>query len=63
MVQKRANLQPFKLLETRLISDVDKLIEANYKNPVVAIQTLWLLILTTSVNDKINATLFDKLLV
>ena len=46
-----------------MIADVDKIIELNEDRPDVIVSALWLLILTTSVNDKINCELFDKLLV
>ena len=45
-VYKRASLEPSKLLENQLLQDVDMLLEANYKNPVVPLQALWLLIIT-----------------
>ena len=58
-----ASLEPAGLLEQQLIQDVDRLIEANQKNPVVPLQALWLLILTCTKNNKVNSDLSDKLLV
>ena len=45
-VQKRASLEPSILLEGQLLLDADSLLEANYENPVVPLQALWLLIIT-----------------
>ena len=58
-----ASLEPAGLLEQQLIQDVDKLLEANQKNPVVPLQALWLLILTCTKNNKVNSDLSNKLLV
>ena len=54
-VNKRASIEPWRLFEEQLLQDVDSMLEANYKNPIVPLQALWLTQVTCQNNDAIHA--------